>query len=48
MSKIPVDLPPDVYPQHAAKTKQASSNILLFTLSFAATFALAWLLLEIF
>lgn len=48
MSKIPVDLPPDVYPQHPAKTKQASSNILLFALSFAATFGLVWLLLEIF
>lgn len=28
--------------------KQGSSNVLLFALSFVATFALVWLLLEIF
>lgn len=48
MSKIPIDLPPDVYPSHAGKDQKSSSNILLFALSFVATFALVWLLLEIF
>ncbi|GAA0378317.1 MULTISPECIES: hypothetical protein [Brevundimonas] len=48
MSKIPVDLPPDLYPQPVARRKQGSSNVLLFALSFVATFALVWLLLEIF
>lgn len=52
MSKIPVELPPDPYPEPltkgAEKNGLASTNILLFVLSFAVTFGLVWLLLEIF
>lgn len=45
MSRIPVDLPPDVYPSRR-KPQRKGRTFLTFLLLFAAFFALTWLALE--
>lgn len=48
MSRIPIDLPPDRYPQTNRRSRRNRSNALLFLFSFAAVFAIVMILLEIF
>lgn len=48
MSKIPIDLPPDAYPETPRRSARKGGNAVLFVGVFAAVFALIWMLLEIF
>lgn len=45
MSRIPVDLPPDVYPRRERR-RGKGSMIFMFLVLFAVFFALTWLALE--
>lgn len=48
MSKIPIDLPPDRYPELSRKNRRGKSNLLVFLFTFAAIFAVVMVALEIF